>query len=95
MQLKLVDRNERLRLFCKANNIHVYEIEDEQHVLLRCSKCNDLRNDLFNNVRNTCPKIDLMNDENTYKFLYLLNFSGSTIKHVARFVHSAFRANLV
>ena len=42
--------HERLCIFCKANNI--YEIEDEQHVLLRCSKFNDLRNDLFNNVRN-------------------------------------------
>ena len=84
-------RNERLCIFCKANNI--YEIEDEQHVLLRCSKFNDLRNDLFDNVRNTCPRIDLLKDEN--KFLYLLNSSGSTIKHVARFVHSAFKANSI
>ena len=82
-------RNERLCIFCKANNI--YEIEDEQHVLLRCSKFNDLRNDLFDNVRNTCPRIDSLNDEN--KFLYLLNSSGSTIKNVARFVHSAFTTN--
>ena len=82
-------RNERLCIFCKANNI--YEIEDEQHVLLRCSKFNDLRNDLSDNVRNTCPRIDSLNDEN--KFLYLLNSNGSTIKNVARFVHSAFTTN--
>ena len=47
--------------------------------------------DLFDNVRKTCPRIDSLNDEN--KFLYLLNSSGSTIKNVAIFVHSAFTAN--
>ena len=84
-------RNTRLCIFCKANII--YEIEDEQHVLLQYSKFNDLRNDLFNNFRNTCRRIDWLNDEN--KSLYLLNSSGSTIKHVARFVHSAFKANSI
>ena len=55
------------------------------------SKFNNLRNDLFDNVRKTCPRIDSLNDEN--KFIYHLNSSGSTIKNVARFVHSALTAN--
>ena len=82
-------RNERLCLFCKANN-NFSEIEDEQHVLLRCSRYTEIRKDLFDRVRKCCPTIDLLNDEN--KFMYLLNSSGSTIKDVARFFHSAYKA---
>ena len=82
-------RNERLCLFCKANN-NFSEIEDEQHVLLRCSRYTEIRKDLFDRVRKCCPRIDLLNDEN--KFMYLLNSSGSTIKDVARFFHSAYKA---
>ena len=83
-------RNERLCLFCKANN-NFSEIEDEQHVLLRCSRYTEIRKDLFDRVRKCCPTIDLLNDEN--KFMYLLNSSGSTIKDVARFFHSAYKAS--
>ena len=38
-------RKEKLCVFCKADNI--FEIEDEQHVLLRCSKLIGIRRDLF------------------------------------------------
>ena len=82
-------QNERLCLFCKANN-NFSEIEDEQHVLLRCSRYTEIRRDLFDRVRKCCPRIDLLNDEN--KFMYLLNSSGSTIKDVARFFHSSYKA---
>ena len=82
-------RNERLCLFCKANN-NFSEIEDEQHVLLRCSRYIEIRRDLFDRIRKCCPRIDLLNDEN--KLMYLLNSSGSTIKDVARFFHSAYKA---
>ena len=40
----------------------------------------------------SCTWIDTLNDDN--KFIYLLNFSGSTIKEVARFLHSAYKACL-
>ena len=70
---------------------HVFiEIEDEQHLLLRCSRYTEIRRDLFDRVRKCCPMIDLLNDEN--KFMYLLNSNGSTIKYVARFFHSAYKA---
>ena len=71
-----IPRNERLCLFCKANNFS--EIEDEQHVLLRCSRYTEIKRDLLDRVRKCCPRIDLLNDEN--KFMYLLNYSCSTIK---------------
>ena len=56
-------------------------------MLLQCSKLTGIRRDLFNSVRKCCPKIDFLNDEN--KLIYLLNSSGSIIKEVARFFHSA------
>ena len=40
-----IPRKERLCVFCKADNIS--EIEDEQHVLLRCSKLTGIRRDIF------------------------------------------------
>ena len=43
-------RNDRLCLFCKANN-NFSEVEDEQHVLLRCSRYTEIRRDLFDRVR--------------------------------------------
>ena len=82
-------RNERVCLFCKANN-NFSEIEDEQHMLLRSSRYTKIRRDLFDRVRKCCPRIDLLNDEN--KFMYLLNSSDSTIKDVARIFHSAYKA---
>ena len=80
-----ISRKERLYVFCKADNIS--EIEDEQHVLLRCSKLTGIRRDRFNSVRKCCPRFDFLNDEN--KFIYLLNSSGLIIKEVPRFFHSA------
>ena len=61
-------------------------------MLLRCSRYTEIRRDLFDRVRKCCPRIDLLNDEN--KFMYLLNSSGSTIKDVARFFHSAYEPHL-
>ena len=87
--VKCTPRNERLCLFCKANT-NFSEIEDEQHVLLRCSRYTEIRRDLFDRVRKCCPRIDLLNDEN--KFMYMLNSSGSTIKDVARLFHLAYKA---
>ena len=84
-------RNERSCLFSKANN-NFSEIKDEQHVLLRCSRYTEIRRDLFDRVRKCCPRIYLLNDKS--KFMYLLNSSGSTIKDVARFFHSAQHAQL-
>ena len=81
-------RNERICLYCKADNVS--EIDDEQQLLLRCSRFSEIRIALFDHVRKSCPRIGTLNDEN--KFLYLLNFSGSTIKEVARFLHSAYQA---
>ena len=65
-------------MFCKANNISA--IEDEQHVLLQCSKFTGIRRDHFDHVRKRCLRTDSLCDEN--KFIYLLNSSGSTIKDI-------------
>ena len=81
-------RNERICLHCKTDNVS--EIDDEQHLLLRCSRFSEIRIALFDHVRKSCPRIDTLNDEN--KFIYLLNSSGSTIKEVAKFLHSAYTA---
>ena len=81
-------RNERICLHCKTDNFS--EIGDEQHLLLKCSRFSEIRIDLFDHVRKSCPRIDTLNDEN--KFIYLLNSSGSTIKEVAKFLHSAYTA---
>ena len=66
------------------------EIDDEQHLLLKCSRFSEIRIALFDHVRKSCPRIDTLNDEN--KFIYLLNSSGPTIKEVAKFLHSAYTA---
>ena len=79
-------RNERICLHCKTDNFS--EIDDEQHLLLKCSGFSEIRKALFDHVRKSCPRIDTLNDEN--KFIYLLNSSGSTIKEVAKFLHSAY-----
>ena len=81
-------RNERICLHCKTDNFS--EIDDEQHLLLKCSRFSEIRIALFDHVRKSCPRIDTLNDEN--KFIYLLNSSGSTIKEVAKFLHSAYTA---
>ena len=81
-------RNERICLHCKTDNVS--EIDDEQHLLLRCSRFSEIRIALFDHVRKSCSRIDTLYDEN--KFIYLLNSSGSTIKEVAKFLHSAFKA---
>ena len=73
-------------LYCKVDNVS--EIDDEQHLLLRCSRFSEIRIALFDHVRKSCPRIDI-NDEN--KFIYLLNSSGSTIQEVAKFLHSAYK----
>ena len=65
-------RNERICLHCKADNVS--EIDDEQHLLLRCSRFTEIRIALFDHVRKSCPRIDTFNDEK--KFIYLLNSSG-------------------
>ena len=81
-------RKERFCLYCKADNFS--EIDDQQHLLLRCSRFSEIRTAFFDHVRKSCPRIDTLNDEN--KFIYLLNSSGSTIKEVGRFLHSAYKA---
>ena len=81
--------NERICLYCKADNVS--EIDDDKHLLLRCSRFSEIRIALFDHVRKSCPRIDTLNDEN--KFIYLLNSSGSTIKVVAKFRHSAYKAS--
>ena len=81
-------RNERICLHCKTDNVS--EIDDEQHLLLRCSRFSEIRIALFDHVRTSCPRIDTLNDEN--KFIFLLNSSGSTIKEVAKFLHTAYKA---
>ena len=81
-------RNERICLHCKTDNFS--EIDDEQHLLLKCSRFSEIRIALFDHVRKSCPRIDTLNDEN--KFIYLLISSGSTIKEVAKFLHSAYTA---
>ena len=48
-----IPRNERVCVFCKAGNIS--KIEDEQHVLLQCSKLTGIRGDFFNSVRRSRP----------------------------------------
>ena len=69
-------RNEKKCLFCKANNVS--EIDDEPHLLLRCSRLSETRIAPFDHVRKSCPRIDTLNDKN--KFIYLLNSSGSIYK---------------
>ena len=75
-------------LLFNANNVS--EIDDEQHLLLLCSRFSEIRRALFDHVRKSCQRIDTFNDEN--KFIYLLNSSGSTMKAEARFLHSAIKA---
>ena len=82
-------RNERICLHCNKTD-NVSEIDDEQHLLLRCSWFSKIRIALFDHVRKSCPRIDTLNDEN--KFIYLLYSSGSAIKEVAKFLHSAYKA---
>ena len=79
---------ERICLHCKADNVS--EIDDEQHLLLRCSRFSQIRKPLFDHVRKSFPRIDTLNDEN--KFIYPLNSSGLTNKEVAKFLHSAYKA---
>ena len=55
-------RNERTCLFCKANNITA--LEDEQHVLLQCSRLTDIRRALFDHVRKSRTRIDSLSDKN-------------------------------
>ena len=69
----MTPRNERICLHCKTDNFS--EIDDEQHLLLKCSRFSEIR-------------IALFDHEN--KFIYLLNSSGPTIKEVAKFLHSAY-----
>ena len=70
--------------------LNVSEIDDEQHLLLRCSRFSETRIAFFDLVRKSSPRIDTLNDEN--KFIYLLNSNGWTIKEVAKFLHSAYKA---
>ena len=77
-------------LLFNANNVS--EIDDEQHLLLRCFRFSEIRRALFYHLRKFCPRIETLNDEN--KFIYLLNSSGLTIKEEARFLHSAYKARL-
>ena len=81
-------RNERLCLYCKADNVS--EIDDEQHLLLQCSRFSEIRIALFDHVRKSCPRIDTLNYEN--KFIYLSNSNDSTIKEAGRFLHSVYKA---
>ena len=81
-------RNERICLHCKADNVS--EIDEEQHLLLRCSRFSEIRIALFGHTRKSCARIDTLNDEN--KFIYLFYSSGLTIIEVARFPHSAYKA---
>ena len=48
-----------------------YHKSDAVASLSRCLRFNDSRQDLFEHVRKTCPRFDLLNDEN--KLFYLLN----------------------
>ena len=52
-------RNERLCLYCKADNVS--EIDDEQHLLLQCSRFSEIRIALFDHVMKSCPRIDTLN----------------------------------
>ena len=54
-------RNERICLYCKADDVS--EIDDEQRLLLRCSRYSEIRKDLFDHVRKSCPRIDTLNDD--------------------------------
>ena len=49
-----------------------------------------IRKALFDHVRKSCPRIDTLNGEN--KFIYLFNSSGLAIKEVAKFLHSAYKS---
>ena len=84
-------RNEIICLYCKADNVS--EIDDEQHLLLRCSRFSKIRTAFFDYVRKSCQRIDTLNDEN--KFIYLLNSSFLKIKEVARFLHLACKVRSV
>ena len=74
--------------YIKADNVS--DIDDEHYLLFRFSRFSKIRIALFDHVRKSCPRIDTLDDEN--KFIYLLNSSGSTIKEVAKFLHSAYKA---
>ena len=48
-------------LYFKAENVS--EIDDEQHMLLRCSKYSEIRIALFDHVRKSSPRNDTLNEE--------------------------------
>ena len=78
-----ITRNERLCRFCKNENIS--DIEDEKHVLFRCIRFYNIRNELFASVKKHCFNFDSLNEEN--QFIYHLNSSGAIVKEVSRYFY--------
>ena len=68
--------NERLREFCDAN-----EVEDEFHVVMKCSFYTNIRNTLFTSVLNVLTDFEMFPD--TDKFNVLMS-SPVCMKLVAR-----------
>ena len=73
----------------KCNECATGEIEDEYHVIMKCNKYANKRQELFNSVTSGCPLFTALDDSS--KFLFLSwNCCGQMLKDVARFVQYLF-----
>ena len=70
-----LDRSERLCDKCSAG-----AVEDEQHFLIKCSKFNEYRNNLFQTVN--CNNKNFSQPDNYQKFFWLLTNEDSDILHI-------------
>ncbi|KAK3107890.1 hypothetical protein FSP39_024531 [Pinctada imbricata] len=61
------------------------EIEDEVHVLIRCTQYTDKRQEVFETVGDICKNFNILSDEN--KLLYLLNSEDDTLMICVDFIN--------
>ena len=72
----------------KCNECETDEIEDEYHVIMKCNKYANKRQELFNSVTRECPLFSALDDIS--KFYFIMNCCGQMLKDVARFVQYIF-----
>ena len=72
----------------KCNECATDEIEDEYHVIMKCNKYANKRQELFNSVTRECPLFSALDDSS--KFYFIMNCCGQMLKDVARFVQYIF-----
>jgi len=65
------------------------EIEDEFHLLMKCTNYTTLRQIFFMKVYELCPNAKTLDDKN--KFLYIMSAGEDIFKHLSAFVYEAFQ----